>query len=70
MKVERCFEFYQLTEVEKIEAAGVGMDGDALLWYQWKNKRTAVTSWKMLKRMMLLTFQGEARIINQTMAQG
>lgn len=34
LQAERYFSFYHLNEEEKLEAAVVGYDGDALLWYQ------------------------------------
>lgn len=34
LRAERYFSFYRLNEEEKLEAAVVGLDGEALLWYQ------------------------------------
>lgn len=34
LRAERFFGFYGLTEEERVEAAVVSLDGDALLWYQ------------------------------------
>ena len=39
LRAERYFSFYRLGEDEKLEAAVVSLDGDALLWYQWEHQR-------------------------------
>ena len=57
VKTERCFEFYQLTESEKVGAAVVGLEGKALLWFQWENKRNPITRWKKLKEKLLRQFK-------------
>lgn len=38
LRVERYFNFYKLTEEERLEAVVVALEGDALKWYQWENK--------------------------------
>lgn len=57
MRVERYFAFYRLSEEEKIEAAVVGLDGDALLWFQWENQRRPITRWVELKDLILRHFR-------------
>lgn len=57
-KAERYFEVYHLSEVEKLGAGIVGLEGDALHWFQWMNKRHTVMNWRMLRRMMLKRFRG------------
>lgn len=41
-KAERYFEVYELTEKEKIGAAILGLEGDALSWFQWEKQRRTV----------------------------
>lgn len=48
----------KLPEKEKLEATVVGLEGNALLWFQWVKKRKAIRSWKVLKKMMLRHFRG------------
>lgn len=40
-----------------MEAAVVGMDGDALLWYQWEHHRRSITKWGELKELVLRHFR-------------
>lgn len=61
VKAKKSFEFYQMTEMEKIKAIVVGLKGDALAWFRWENKRKAITSWRSLKKMMLKHFPGRKR---------
>lgn len=39
LRVERYFSFYRLSAEEMLEAVTVALDGDALRWYRWENKR-------------------------------
>lgn len=57
LRVERYFAFYRLTEEEMLEAVGVAMDGDALRWYQWENKRRPIRRWSDLKSFILRQFR-------------
>ena len=52
----RYFATYGLTEEEKLVAAAMSLDGDALSWYQWTDSREAFGSWDNLKRQLLLRF--------------
>lgn len=45
LRSEKYFTVCHLNEDEKVEAAVVAMEGDALRWYQWENGRTPVVSW-------------------------
>lgn len=40
-----------------LEAAVVGIDGDALLWYQWEYRRQPIQRWEELKALMLRRFR-------------
>ncbi|KAL4571571.1 hypothetical protein LXL04_018332 [Taraxacum kok-saghyz] len=40
LRAERYFSFYKLSEADKVEAAVVALEGDALLWFQWEYLRT------------------------------
>ena len=57
LRVERYFAFYKLTEDEMLEAVAVAMDGDALRWYQWENKRRPIRRWEDLKTFILRQFR-------------
>lgn len=57
LRVERYFKFYRLTEEEMLEAVAVAMDGDALRWYQWENKRHPIRRWADLKVFILRHFR-------------
>ena len=57
LRAERYFLFYNLTEEEMLEAAVVGMDGEALLWYQWEHRRRPIQRWEELKALMLRRFR-------------
>lgn len=57
-KAERYFDVYQMPEREKLGAAILGLEGDALAWFQWENKRRIVTNWRTLRRLLLKHFRG------------
>lgn len=57
MRAERFFHFYRLTEEEKVEAAVVSLDGDALLWYQWEHRRRPIHRWEEIKALLLKEFR-------------
>lgn len=58
LRAERFFHFYRLSEEEQVEAAVVSMDGDALLWYQWENRRRPISRWSEMKALLLRQFRG------------
>lgn len=39
LRIKRYFNFYRLSETEKLEAVLVALEGDALRWFQCENKR-------------------------------
>ncbi|CAH1440276.1 unnamed protein product [Lactuca virosa] len=43
LRAERYFNFYKLSEADKLEAAVVALEGDALLWFQWEHNRRPIT---------------------------
>lgn len=49
LRAERYFTFYQLTGEEKLEAAVVGFEGDALIWYQWEHRRRPIRRWEYIE---------------------
>lgn len=57
LRAERYFSFYRLSEEEKLEAAVVGFDGDALLWYQWENRRRPIRRWEEMRSLILQQFR-------------
>lgn len=57
-KVECYFDVYLLSERKKLGAASLGLEGYALAWFQWENKRRTITNWRMLRRMLLKHFRG------------
>lgn len=57
LRAERYFSFYRLQEEDRMEAAIVAMEGDALLWYQWENRRHPIKSWTDLKTLILRRFR-------------
>ncbi|XP_062108727.1 uncharacterized protein LOC133819478 [Humulus lupulus] len=56
-RVERYFLLMRMTEPIKLESAIVGLDGDALTWFQWEHHRRPITSWASLKRLILQRFR-------------
>ena len=57
-KMERCHEYLNLSEVDKLEMAVVGLEGDALHWFQWRNKWQPITMWRNIRRTMFRRFRG------------
>lgn len=57
LRVERYFSFYRLSEEEKMEAAIVGMEGEALSWYQWEHRRRPIRVWAELRELLLKQFR-------------
>ncbi|KAF4368185.1 hypothetical protein F8388_022818 [Cannabis sativa] len=58
MQAERFFTCHHYDEDKKIEAAFISLSGDALLWYQYENKKRTILSWEELKRLVLKHFRG------------
>lgn len=60
LRVDRYFDFYKLlTEAERLEAVVVALEGDALKWYQWENRRHPIRRWEDLKILLLERFRSE-----------
>lgn len=55
-RVERFFAINRLSEVEKLEAAAVCLDGDALAWFQWEEGHRPFCRWSEFKTMILEGF--------------
>ena len=52
-RAELFFEMNQLTEMEKMIAAGVSFEDEALAWFRWVDAQTSLASWTELKRQLL-----------------
>lgn len=57
LRGEKYFMVCRLNEEEKVDAAVVAMEGDALKWYQWSHSRKPILSWRDLKSRILLHFR-------------
>ncbi|XP_062085564.1 uncharacterized protein LOC133791660 [Humulus lupulus] len=55
-RVKRFFLLNRMPEEHMLEAAIIGLEGDALSWFQWENQRRPITSWMALKTLLLLRF--------------
>ena len=53
LKAERFFNFNRFSNDEKLEAAVISFEGDALLWYQWETKKRTMFSWEEMKLLIL-----------------
>lgn len=60
LRMDRYFAFYKMTEVERMEAVVVAMEGDALRWFQWENKRRPIRVWAELKELVLQRFRSQS----------
>lgn len=47
----------RLNNAEKLEAAVVCLEGDALNWFRWEDKRRKITNWEELKSLLLRRFR-------------
>ena len=56
LRAEWFFDIHKYSDTEQMEAAVVTFEGDALLWYQWENKRRAILSWTELHGLLLKHF--------------
>ncbi|XP_021773532.1 uncharacterized protein LOC110737482 [Chenopodium quinoa] len=56
-RAEMYYDFYKLTEKETMEVAVVAMDGAALKWFQWEQKRRPFYGWPDLKQRALSEFR-------------
>ncbi|XP_038904464.1 uncharacterized protein LOC120090832 [Benincasa hispida] len=55
-RVERYFVVNRLSEKDKIEAAILCLEGEALEWHQWEEERTPMNTWAKFKAHLLLRF--------------
>ncbi|ESR37449.1 hypothetical protein CICLE_v10030074mg [Citrus x clementina] len=51
LKAERYFSVNRLSNEEKLEAAIIAFEGDALLWYQWENRKRSMMVWEEIKNI-------------------
>lgn len=56
-KAERFFKFYRLIEEDKLNAAIINLDGDAMYSFQFENKIRPITWWSELKSLILRHFR-------------
>lgn len=56
-RAELYFNINDLTEEERLAAARVSVDGDALSWLQWTETRAPFVGWDDFKRILLLRFR-------------
>lgn len=60
LRAERFFNFYGLTEVEKVEATVVALEGKALSWFQWEHRRRPIDRWDQVKNLLRRQFRSQA----------
>lgn len=60
LRAERFFNFYGLTEEEKVEATVVALEGQALLWFQWEHRRRPIDRWDQIKALLRRQFHSQA----------
>lgn len=53
LRGEKLFNIYR----EKLKAAVVSMEGNALRWFQFENRRRPIKGWRDLKSRVVLEFQ-------------
>ncbi|PKU73032.1 1-phosphatidylinositol-3-phosphate 5-kinase [Dendrobium catenatum] len=58
-KVERYFAVNGLIEEEKLTAVGMCLEGKALAWYQWCDRREPIRSWREFKDCLLEHFRAD-----------
>ncbi|KAH9762992.1 hypothetical protein KPL70_001020 [Citrus sinensis] len=57
LKAERYFSVNRLSNEEKLEAAIIAFEGDALLWYQWENRKRSIVVWEEMRVLILKQFR-------------
>ena len=55
-RAERYFCLNNLSAPEKMEAAAISLDGEALAWFQWEDHRRPFRSWEESKLRLLVRF--------------
>lgn len=56
-RAERFFNTNCLSEVEKLDAEVINLDGDAIAWFQWADRRRPTRNWPKLKMMIQESFK-------------
>lgn len=56
-QVERYFIVNRLMEKDKLDAAVLCLEGEALDWYQWQNDQKKVESWAEFKQLLWKRFK-------------
>lgn len=56
-RTERYFNMNQLSNCEKLEAAAVCFEGEALAWFQWEDDRQPMRRWEDLKTLVMERFR-------------
>ncbi|CAI9300026.1 unnamed protein product [Lactuca saligna] len=57
LEAEWHFSFKGLREEEKLEAAVMALQGDALLWYEWEHRRRPIRDWQEMKNLIRCRFR-------------
>ncbi|XP_056699529.1 uncharacterized protein [Spinacia oleracea] len=57
LRGEKYFDFYRLTDQEKLDAAVVSMEGDALRWFTFESRRNPIRTWDELKARVLMKYR-------------
>ncbi|XP_056686977.1 uncharacterized protein [Spinacia oleracea] len=57
LRGEKYFDFYKLSETEKMDAAVVSMEGDALRWFTFESRRRPMRTWPELKARVLAKYR-------------
>lgn len=57
LRGETYFNFYRLSEEERVEEAVLALEGDAIQWYRWENHRHTITKLADFKKRILQEFQ-------------
>ena len=48
-RVERFFSAHRMSKQEKMTAASISLDGEALAWFQWEDGRWPIRNWGELR---------------------
>lgn len=57
LRGEKYFELYRLSESERMDAAVVSMEGDALRWYTFESRRNPIKNWAEMKTGVLAKYR-------------
>ncbi|KAJ9566908.1 hypothetical protein OSB04_002874 [Centaurea solstitialis] len=60
----------RLSKKEKLKVAVIAIEGDALKWFQWENKRHTIVTWEEFKKLLPIQFRsvGEGSLCEQFLA--